>query len=189
MKLIRELRLCRFSISNKARRLPRTCVTNSWPPVGRERGARGPIGEWEKAGRRKGIGTVGSDIARIGCVAAGAVTLYHSRPRARPSARLPQARLRKCAGGFSTRRSARHRRRRHGNGRILMFRRQNEPKGLQLRFLPRGQQLAADGTLHSSRTSLHRYRLGDFVGCPAGWTRNVGYFHASNLIRFCRQAY
>jgi hypothetical protein len=150
-----KLRLCRLSISNSARRLLQTWGANPWPPAGRERNACGPIGE---GGRRKGTGTVGSDMARIGCVAAGAVTLYHSEPRARPSTRLSPRLSRSCerAGGFSIRRSGPRRRRRHGNRRILVFRRQNEPKGLQLRLLPRCQQLAADGTLCAAWTSLHR---------------------------------
>ena len=88
-----KLRLCRLSISNSARRLLQTWGANPWPPAGRERNACGPIGE---GGRRKGTGTVGSDMARIGCVAAGAVTLYHSEPRARPSTRLSPRLSRSC---------------------------------------------------------------------------------------------
>jgi hypothetical protein len=179
-------------------------------------------------GGRKAIGSLRSDIARIGCVAAGAVTLYHPEPRARPSAwllprcsrwrrrlrkrsvlesrphqlepvfdragphghRQPAERRRrpKRAGGFSIRQSRRHRRRRHGNGRILVFRRQNKPEGLQLRFLPRCQQLAADGTLYAAWTSFRRYRLGDLIRGQAGRTGNVGYFHGRNVID-CQRVY
>jgi hypothetical protein len=87
---------------------------------------------------------------------------------------------RQRAGGYSIRQS-RHRRRWHGNGRILVFRRQNEPKGLQLRFLPSCQQLAADGTLHTAWTSFRRYGLGDLITGQAGRTSNVRYFHARNV--------
>jgi hypothetical protein len=72
------------------------------------------------------------------------------------------------------------RRRRNGNARIFLLRRDDKTIDARLRLIPGGQRIATDGAMCDPRISSHRCRLGGFVQGSARRTAYFEHLHDSN---------